>query len=128
MAKCNQIHMSIGDALDKYSILLLKQKYGEEDKVDGKRWDGQEIDMTRIEIEITELEAEIENYLGHDLSILKPLIKMAQANAAIWQSERTLRSNDLQSVDLTKAGLESIRIRQENSVRTRNKKLIDQTV
>ena len=128
MAKCNQVHMSIGDALDKYTILLLKQKYGEEDKLDGKRWDGQEIDMETISVEITELEAEIERYMGYNLEIFRPLIKMAQANAAIWQAERALRSNDLQSVDLTRAGLESIRIRQENSVRTRNKKQIDQVI
>ena len=128
MAKCNQIHMSIGDALDKYSILLLKRKYGEEDKLDGKRWDGQEIDVQAISVEIEELEKEVENYLGYDLNVLRPLIKMAQANAAIWQAERALRSNDLQSVDLTRAGLESIRIRQENSVRTRSRKEIDQII
>jgi len=121
---CNGLHITVGEALDKLSILLLKKKYAEEDKLDGKRWDGISINMEALNEEINTLCKELEHHF-QDMGLVVNLIKMAQANAAIFQLERGLRTCDLQSVDLTKAGRDSVKIRQENAVRVGARNIIN---
>ena len=122
----NTFTVTIGEALDRYSILLLKRKYAHEDIVDGKRWDGQTIDLVALDAEIHKVEEELSHYIS--VPVVTAVIKLAQANAMIWQSERGLRTGDLKSIDLAKAGLESVRIRQENAVRVSSKKELTQVL
>lgn len=105
--------LSIGDLVDKLSILSRKLYFGEESARD------------ETQAIITGLEE-----LGYDGELLAASIKLAQANFEIWNLENAMRRDGREIADLTEDelidyGKRALRIRALNRLRVQHKNVVN---
>lgn len=107
MKKPTNIHMSLGDAIDRISILSRKIHFGEDAAI--KEFEYLTSAITKLGVPLTG-------------SILASIIRITQSNVDIWNLENEMRRGDKEFLD--KMGYEEIGKR-AIAIRDLNKKRIE---
>ena len=99
---------SLGDVIDKLSILIRKVQFGE----------------TQAMKELEYLQIALTN-MGYDGSLIVTIIEVAQANFEIWERENKLRNGGEDEFSLAEIGKRAIEIRDFNRKRVKAKNEIN---
>jgi hypothetical protein len=113
MRKDTDIHMSLGDAIDRISILARKIHFGEHDAI--KEFEYLTERITKLSIPMSG-------------AILACIIRITQANVDIWNHENELRRGDkefLEKMGYEEIGKRAIMIRDLNKKRVEYKNEIN---